>query len=100
MDGLTDGQIDRQMDGQREFLPVLLDFVPYWAHSPASKMKIYANKEKQVKGIADHLMLLGRHGRRGEVIAVKNYTCIHDGFTALFVKKATLEDESHLPNHI
>ena len=46
--------------GERtENLPILQDFVPYRGRCPASQRKIYGNKEKQGKGIADHLMPLG-----------------------------------------
>ena len=46
-------------DVRTENLPILQDFVPYRGRCPASQRKIYANKEKQGKGIADHLMPLG-----------------------------------------
>ena len=55
MDGRTNGQTNKRTEN----LPILQDFVPYWGRCPASQRKIYANKEKQGKGIADHLMLLG-----------------------------------------
>ena len=58
-DGRTDGQTDGRMDVRTENLPILQDFVPYRGRCPASQRKIYANKEKQGKGIADHLMPLG-----------------------------------------
>ena len=57
------GHSARRTDGQTdvctENLPILQDFVPYRGRCPASQRKIYANKEKQGKGIADHLMPLG-----------------------------------------
>ena len=51
----TDGRTDERTEN----LPILQDFVPYRGRCPASQRKIYANKEKQGKGIADHLMPLG-----------------------------------------
>ena len=59
MDGRTDGRMDGRTDVRRENLPILQDFVPYRGRCPASQRKIYANKEKQGNGIADHLMPLG-----------------------------------------
>merc|ERR1712015_220669 len=53
------GRTDGRMDVRTENLPILQDFVPYRGRCPASQRKIYANKEKQGKGIADHLMPLG-----------------------------------------
>ena len=47
------------MGRQTKNLPILQDFIPYWGRCPDSQRKIYANKEKQGKGIADHLMPLG-----------------------------------------
>ena len=55
----TEGRTDGRTDGRMENLPILQDFVPYRGRCPASQRKIYANKEKQGKGIADHLMPLG-----------------------------------------
>ena len=51
--------MEGRMDVRTENLPILQDFVPYRGRCPASQRKIYANKEKQGKGIADHLMPLG-----------------------------------------
>ena len=51
--------MDGRTDVRTENLPILQDFVPYRGRCPASQRKIYANKEKQGKGIADHLMPLG-----------------------------------------
>ena len=50
---------DGRTDVRTENLPILQDFVPFRGRCPASQRKIYANKEKQGKGIADHLMPLG-----------------------------------------
>ena len=51
--------MDGRTDVRTENLPILQDFVPYRGRCPASQRKIYGNKEKQGKGIADHLMPLG-----------------------------------------
>ena len=52
-------QIDGQMDGRSENLPILQDFIPYWGHSPTTGKLQLENCIKRGKGTADHMMSLG-----------------------------------------